>query len=330
MGTAAYMSPEQAQGASVDHRTDIWALGAILYKMITGKQPFAADFEQAMIYSIMNEDPEPPTALRTGVPMELERIILKALAKEAGERYQHVEDMAVDLKALASAESHKAAKTTASSETKQPVADRPANNITGAAVDVGPGRSSRRVLIAAIAVVAVLAVLAVFLLRPTESGPDVSKKSIAVLPFTDMSADKDQEYFSDGITEDIISRVAKISDLRVISRTSVMQYKNSTKSIQEIAEELNVATILEGSVRRSDDQIRIVAQLIDAKNDEHLWSETYDREMKQIFAIQSEVAQEIGRSLQAKLSPKDEKSWRISLRRTWKLMPFTSRVATIF
>jgi TolB-like protein/lipoprotein NlpI len=130
-------------------------------------------------------------------------------------------------------------------------------------------------------------------------------KSIAVLPFKNMSASKEDEFFSDGITEDILTQLSKINDLRVISRTSVMKYKDTQKTVSEIAEELNVGTILEGSVRRSGNRVRIVGQLINARADQHLWAETYDREMKDIFAIQSEVAQKIASSLKAKLSPEE-------------------------
>jgi len=128
-------------------------------------------------------------------------------------------------------------------------------------------------------------------------------KSIAVLPFVNLSDDKADEYFSDGVTEDIITQLSKIADLKVISRTSTMQYKNAKKSIREIAQELGVANLLEGSIRRAGNRVRIVGQLIDARNDKHLWAETYDRDINDVFAIQSEVAQSIARSLQATLSP---------------------------
>jgi TolB-like protein/Tfp pilus assembly protein PilF len=145
-----------------------------------------------------------------------------------------------------------------------------------------------------------------FIGKPRVSLLHENAKSIAVLPFKNMSASKEDEFFSDGITEDILTQLSKISDLRVISRTSVMKYKDTQKTAREIAEELNVGTLLEGSVRRSGDRVRIVGQLINARADEHLWAETYDREIKDIFAIQSEVAQKIASSLKAKLSPEEK------------------------
>jgi serine/threonine protein kinase/tetratricopeptide (TPR) repeat protein len=251
LGTIAYMSPEQARGEDVDHRTDIWSLGVVLYEMVAGRVPFKADREQAVMYGIMNEAPEPLTAQRTGVPMELERIVGKALAKMLDERYQHVGDMLADLRAL------------------------------------------RRRLEAAVTEEHLVA-----------AAP--GKKSVAVLPLTSLSQNKEDEYFSDGTTEDIITQLSKIRDLRVVSRTSVMLYKESKKNLRQIGKELGVATILEGSVRRSGDRVRIVAQLVDAHTDAHLWAETYDRDIKDIFAIQSDVAEKIAAALKAKLSP-DEK-----------------------
>jgi TolB-like protein/Flp pilus assembly protein TadD len=291
LGTTTYMSPEQAKGERVDHRSDIWSFGVILYEMITGQLPFKGDYEQAVIYSIFNEEPEPLTAIRTGVPKELERIISKALAKNPAERYQHADELLVDLKAIAKQLDPDFTKSHSSSSAALP----PAKN-----------KSHRGVLFGIAGVSAIIiCVIALYLVWPSgESTGD--RKSVAVLPFKNLSEDKSNEFFSDGITEDIIAQLSKISDLRVISRTSVMRYKNSSKSLREIGKELNVATILEGSVRRADNQIRIVAQLIDANTDEHLWAETYDKELTQIFAIQSDVAQQIGTALKAELSPEEK------------------------
>ncbi|MCH7620007.1 MAG: tetratricopeptide repeat protein, partial [Candidatus Marinimicrobia bacterium] len=141
-----------------------------------------------------------------------------------------------------------------------------------------------------------------------ESKEEVNKLSIAVLPFDNMSSDPENEFFADGITDDILAQLAKIKSLEVISRTSIMQYKNTTKSLSEIGKELGVATILEGSVRRGGNRVRIIAQLIDASTDKHLWAETYDRDLDDIFAIQSDVAKKIAAALKASLSPEEEKS----------------------
>lgn len=294
IGTVPYMSPEQARGEKVDHRSDIWSLGVVLYEMIAGRLPFRSTYQEAVVYSIMNEEPPPLTSLRSDVPMELERIVKKATRKSVADRYQHVEEMVSDLRILK--------KELESGVSKQPPKE------------VRPRRKYFALYVGLAAIVFILVVGGLLLFRggiPSTTSDSMAnlttetleKKSIAVLPLANLSDSKEDEFFSDGITEDIITQLSKIGDLKVISRTSTMQYKGTNKNIREIGKELGVASILEGSVRRAGDQIRIVAQLVDANSDEHLWAETYDREFKQIFAIQSEIAQKIAIQLKATLTP---------------------------
>jgi serine/threonine protein kinase/Tfp pilus assembly protein PilF len=286
LGTAQYMSPEQARGEEVDARSDVFSLGAVLYEMLTAKRSFPGEYTQATLYAIMNEEPAPVTSLRSGIPMELERIVEKALAKKTTERYQHADDLIVDLKNVA----------------REP-ASASSRGVAG-----GPGRPPRRALRIALpaALIVFAAIVAAILIGTRGRHTGHVQKSIAVLPFKNMSDSKEDEYFSDGMTEDIITQLSKIADLKVISRTSIMGYKNGNKKIREIGKELGVSTVLEGSVRRADDHIRIVAQLIDARNEGHLWAETYDEEMAQIFAIQSDVAQKIASALKATLLPAEK------------------------
>ncbi|NIM15537.1 MAG: protein kinase [Candidatus Aminicenantes bacterium] len=292
LGTAAYMSPEQAQGVDVDHRTDIWSLGVVLYEMIAGQLPFRGEYEQAVVYSIMNEEPESLTALRTGVPMELERIVNKTLAKDPLERYQHADDLVVDLRHL-------------KKDTK------PGISVPGKTIKTEtPKKQKMGLVIGAVAVILVLLLGFWFLSKKQSQPPPVvpeDLKSIAVLPFVNMSADKNQEYFCDGMTEDIITKLSQVTDLKVISRTSVMLYKDRKKRIRDIGEELNVAVILEGSVRKGGGRLRITAQLINAKTEAHIWADAFDRDIdiKDVFNVQSEVALEIVNALQAKLSPRE-------------------------
>ncbi|MFQ5864747.1 MAG: protein kinase [bacterium] len=290
MGTAAYMSPEQAQGAEVDHRTDIWSFGVMLYEMVSGQLPFQGDYEQAVIYSIMNEEPEALTGLRSGVPMELERIVTKALAKNPAERYQHADELLSDLRRLG--------KELEAGKKSVPVTD------SRAAKEKSVWRKTTPALAGGLAVILLLAVW--FFQKQGTRQVAAKEKSVAVLPLATITQSEEDEIFSDGMHDDIITQLAKIHDLKVIARTSVMQYKNTQKRVSEIGRELGVGAILEGSVRRVGKQVRVVAQLIDAESEEHLWADTYDRDYADVFAIQSELAQQIALALQATLTSEEK------------------------
>jgi len=285
LGTAAYMSPEQARGEVVDHRTDIWSLGVVIYEMITGRRPFKADYEQAVVYSILNEEPEPITALRTGVPMELERIVNKALAKNPNQRYQHADELMVDLRGL------RQESTTDATFSTRTISRPP------------PKRPYKSVLIAGATLVAAIIIVGSYFLlslnrRPTTPGLEIAarsvwKNSIAVLPFRDFSPNKDQEYFCDGMTDAIIGKLTGLKGLKVISMSSVMRFKELDRDIRKIGDELGVATILEGSIQKEEDSIRVRAQLINVTENAHLWSQTYDRKLESVFAIQDDISQAI-------------------------------------
>jgi serine/threonine-protein kinase len=283
LGTVAYMSPEQGRGEEVDYRTDIWSLGVILYEMVTGRAPFRGDYEQAVIYSILNENPEPVTALRTGVPVELERIARKAMAKNASDRYQHADELLVDLRSLSA-------------------------EITTTGLAKGPARkgfTGKHVgyVIGLIIIVVATLVLARLFLFPEKSE---TIESIAVKPLENLSRDPDQEYFVDGMTEALIAELAKIGTIKVISRTSVMRYKDTDKSLPEIANELGVDAIIEGSVMQAGDRVRITAQLIEADEDHHLWAEHYERDLRDVLTLQREVASAIAREIDVTLAPRDK------------------------
>ena len=283
LGTVAYMSPEQGHGKEVDPRSDIWSLGVIVYEMVTGQLPFKGEYEQAVIYSILNEDPEPLTALRTGIPLELERIARKAMEKNPGDRYQHVDELLVDLRNL-------------TDELESP---RLARN----PVRKGISRGRFALVSGAVIVIAAALILTRLYLFPEKSQ---AIDSIAVLPLDNLSGDPDQEYFADGMTEALIADLAKIGTLKVISRTSVMRYKDTQKSLPEIARELDVDAILEGSVMQVGGRVRITAQLIEAVSDRHLWAESYERDMRDVLALQGDVARAIAREINIKLAPREE------------------------
>jgi serine/threonine protein kinase/Tfp pilus assembly protein PilF len=243
MGTVAYMSPEQAQGHKVDHRTDIWSFGCTLYEMLAGRSPFQGGHEQAVFQAIIHGDPQPITALRGDIPAGLEQILDRCLKKNPLDRYPDAGSLIEDLKT----------------------------------VDLRDILTSPS-------------------LSPYKNAP-----SIAVLPFTDMSAEKDQDYFGEGIAEELINALAHIQELRVVARTSAFAIKGMNLDIREIGRMLNVKAVLEGSIRKAGNRLRITAQLINVEDGFHLWSERFDREMVDIFAIQDEISLAIVEHLKVSL-----------------------------
>ncbi|MGB6034610.1 MAG: protein kinase [Bacteroidota bacterium] len=285
VGTAAYMSPEQAQGEEVDARSDLFSLGAVAYELLSGQRPFKGEHEPALLYSIVNQPARPMREVKPEVPEGLEKIVGKLLEKSQDHRYQGAAEVVAELEDL----KHQLRTGTAP-------------------VQVQERKSWPKLPILAGVIVLLLALLSVvyhLFFSPAEVD---ERRSIAVLPFENLSAEEENKYFSDGMTEDIIAALSKVEGLKVISRTSVMQYKNVNMPARTIGEELDVATILEGSVRRQSDRVRIVAQLIDTRTDEHIWTNTYDRELEDIFEVQSDVARSIATALKAELTPDDQRA----------------------
>jgi serine/threonine protein kinase/cytochrome c-type biogenesis protein CcmH/NrfG len=284
LGTAHYMSPEQACGGQVDKSTDIWSLGVVLYEMVTGRAPFTGDTPREVMSAILETEPPPLTKYLADSPAELQQIISKTLRKDREERYHSAHELLQALKDLR----HKL-------EVEADLA-----RATAAPSWLRWTRSP-----AALALVVLAAALALALpfyrhRNLTTSLPP--EKSIAVLPFVDLSQAKNQEYFCDGISEEILDALAKVDGLRVVGRTSSFSFKGKNANVSEIGKKLNVANVLEGTLRREGNRVRITAELVNTRNGFRLWSETYERELQGVFALQDEITRSIVEALKIKLA----------------------------
>ncbi len=287
-GTMHYTAPEVFRGEPTDARTDIWALGVVLYEMTAGQRPFNGKTAYELSSHILHDQAK---ELPTTVAPVLRAVIEKCLAKSPTERYQHASEVGAALGAVVL-------------QTSTPQAS----------IIVGKAsarlRDRRRLVILAGAFGALLLLIAAWRLagqrwKPGGSGTGPIH-SLAVLPLDNLSRDPAEEYFADGMTEELTTQLAQISALRVISRTSVMQYKDSKKSLPQIAKELGVDAVVEGSVMRSGDQVRITAQLIQASTDKHLWAKSYEGDARDVLGLQQEVAHAIADGVKVQLTPQEE------------------------
>jgi serine/threonine-protein kinase len=283
MGTMPYMAPEQLRGARPDHRSDIWAAGAVLYELATGKRPFPEMHTPNLIDSILHQSPSPPSAEHRQISPLLENIILKCLEKDPENRYQSVRELQVDLRRLSSGQS---------------------SNV------VPPDGISRRWRPWAVAggVAVLLILLAVIFWRERwPFGTRTHFDSLAVLPLENLSHDPEQEYLADGMTEALITDLGQIRGLRrVISHTSVLRYKTEREPLRNIAHQLNVDAIIEGSVLRSGDTVQVTVRLLNAVTDTLLWSKSYQRELRDLLSLQRELALTIANEIQVKLTPQEQ------------------------
>ena len=240
LGTTAYMSPEQARGEQVDHRTDIWSLGVIAFELLTGKTPYEGEFEQAIIYSILNEEPKSVLSLRKDVPLKIDQIVMKMLSKNKEYRYQNIKELLLDLNDLK--------------------------------------------------------------LKDNQSGKDKGKKTIAVLPFENISPDKDADYFAEGLADELTANLSKIKEIKLVASTNTMKYKGTDKDIKTLGRELAAGFVMLGSVRKFKDDLRISVKLLDVEQESQLWGENYKGKLEDVFDIQEKVAKEIVDALRVNLS----------------------------
>ena len=316
MGTVPYMSPEQVCGKGLDVRTDIFSLGAMLYEMCFGRSPFARDTDAETISAILRD--EPPWA---AIPADVQPIVQKSLMKDADERYQTAKDLAADLRQL---QEHSEMDIAAPSGFERFGVPSLGGKLTEVQTD--PEQTHRassaesivseikKHKFASLAVVSILLLASVGLglwrfsnRRPntTQLASVTQIRSIAVLPLENLSGDPAQEYFADGMTESVISNLARIRALKVISRTSAMRYKGSQKSLPEIARELNVDAVIEGTVQRSGGRVRVTAQLIHPATDTHLWARDYERDLTDVLKLQSEVARAVADEIRIQVTAEE-------------------------
>ena len=296
LGTAHYMSPEQAAGQEVDPRSDLWCLGVVLYEMITGRVPFQGDHAQAVTYAILNTDPDPVTGLRTGVPLELERIIGKCLTIDPTERYQHADDLLADLKQLTRRSSQGVTKTMVLTAGSQ------------------PGHRRWPWVFGLVVTLAVVLFLAFQQRRASHQNPVNDIPLLAVLPFENLGQEKG-DLLCSGIAEALISRLARLSGVEVISRVSTRSFMNSDKAPDEIAKELGADFIIGGTVMmglgpEEATRARVMPHLIDPQKGTEMWADTYDFLLNDVFAIHSEIAEKIAEALEITLTKADKSGYR--------------------
>src|SRR5438094_6705148 len=283
LGTVRYMSPEQAYGAPVDKSTDIWSLGVVLNEMVTGHVPFTGDTPREVMSSILEKEPPQLTTYVAHIPAELQQIVSKTLRKDREERYRSAHDLLEALKGLR----HKL----------EVEAELYPSTATPSWL-----RWTRSTALVLGLLVAAMAVAVPFYWHRNLTTSSPPEKSIAVLPFLDLSETKDQEYFCDGMSEEIIDALAKVEGLRVVARASSFSFKGKTAAVSEIGKKLNVEDVLEGSLRREGNRVRITAELINARSGFRIWSDTYERELQRVFALQDEITRAIVDALKIKLA----------------------------
>lgn len=275
VGTLRYISPEQLRGEPVDGRADLYSLGAVLYEMATGRPPFESESPTGVMTKILHDPPVPPSQLRKSVPPEIEHVILRCLEKDRDLRYRTASDVIAALEGQ----------------------------------DIPPARPrlSRRIWLTGALVVALFAAVAAWLslVRPWMSAGEI--RSLAVLPLQNLTGSSAEQYLPDGITESLITDLASLRPLRVISRTSVMRYKNSNRPLKDVARELNVDGLVQGSVARSGNRIRVSVQLVKASNETQLWAQSYERDVKDLLDLERDLSRTIAREIAVRVGPEDPK-----------------------
>ena len=321
MGTANYMSPEQAKGIQIDARTDLWSLGAVLYEMVTGHIPFRGETSAESISLILQKEPAPLSRFAREVPAELERIVTKALTKDREERYQTAKDMLIDLRNLkrklevdaeiertVAPELRHSASTTSGQSAPRTASDAVAATVPASTAPASSSaeyivsRIQQHKLFASITLVALVIGIVGLSLYLHARNTEVTFESIAILPFVNQNNDPNTEYLSDGIPESIINSLSQLPNLKVMSRNSVFHYKGKDMDAQMVAKELKVQAVLTGRLTQRGDGLSLSVELINAQDNSQIWGQQYNRKLADVFAVQEEMAREISEKLRLKLS----------------------------
>jgi eukaryotic-like serine/threonine-protein kinase len=302
VGTLAYMAPEQIQGGEVDARSDIFSFGIVVFEMLTGRTPFRGEHEAAILYSIVNEAPESLLKLRPDLSPELERIIDRTIEKDPEDRYQSAADLVSELKRMQKQSSK------VNRSTTHEIAPRAAKELPSSSSQSNSAAPPKKwnplfIVAGVLSVCLIAAAIAYF----SFNGKSGSIDSIAVLPFTNVGADPNTEYLSDGITESLINTLSQISNLTVMSRSSVFHYKGKETDPQKAGKELGVKAVLTGRVTQRGENLQISTELVNVSNNSHIWGNQYNKKISDLLAVQEDISKEISQQLSLKLVGEDEK-----------------------